>query len=53
MDGRYCNAIIRSGDVELESRGGEPSKLPRHNLKIWILTFYMRFGSYSANVMVF
>ena len=27
MDGRYCNAIIRSGDVELESRGGEPSIL--------------------------
>lgn len=27
MDGRYCNAIIRSGDVELESRGGEPSVL--------------------------
>ncbi len=27
MDGRYCNAIIRSGDAELESRGGEPSIL--------------------------
>ena len=27
MDGRYCNALIRSGDVELESRGGEPSVL--------------------------
>jgi len=27
MDGRYCNAIVRSGDVELESRGGEPSIL--------------------------
>lgn len=27
MDGRYCNAIIRSGEVELESRGGEPSIL--------------------------
>lgn len=27
MDGRYCNAIIRSSDVELESRGGEPSIL--------------------------
>lgn len=25
MDGRYCNAIIRSGDVELESRQGEPT----------------------------
>ena len=25
MDGRYCNAIIRSGDVELESRAGEPT----------------------------
>jgi ATP-dependent DNA ligase len=23
MDGRYCNAIIRSGEVELESRQGE------------------------------
>ncbi len=23
MDGRYCNAIIRGGDVELESRSGE------------------------------
>ena len=23
MDGRYCNAIIRNGDVELESRSGE------------------------------
>ena len=27
MDGRYCNAIIRSSEVELESRGGEPSIL--------------------------
>lgn len=27
MDGRYCNAIIRSGDVELESRQGEPTVL--------------------------
>jgi DNA ligase-1 len=25
MDGRYCNAIIRSGEVELESRSGEPT----------------------------
>jgi len=25
MDGRYCNAIIRGGEVELESRNGEPS----------------------------
>jgi hypothetical protein len=25
MDGRYCNAIIRSGEVELESRQGEPT----------------------------
>lgn len=25
MDGRYCNAIIRNGEVELESRGGEPT----------------------------
>lgn len=25
MDGRYCNAIIRNGDVELESRSGEPT----------------------------
>lgn len=24
MDGRYNNAIIRNGEVELESRGGEP-----------------------------
>jgi len=23
MDGRYCNAIVRNGDVELESRQGE------------------------------
>jgi ATP-dependent DNA ligase len=27
MDGRYCNAIIRSGDVELESRQGEPTTI--------------------------
>lgn len=27
IDGRYCNAIIRSGDVELESRQGEPTLL--------------------------
>jgi len=25
MDGRYCNAIIRNGDIELESRQGEPT----------------------------
>ena len=25
MDGRYCNAIIRNHDVELESRQGEPT----------------------------
>jgi hypothetical protein len=25
MDGRYCNAIIRGGEVELESRQGEPT----------------------------
>ena len=25
MDGRYCNAVIRGGDVELESRQGEPT----------------------------
>jgi hypothetical protein len=25
MDGRYMNAIIRDGDVEAESRGGEPT----------------------------
>jgi hypothetical protein len=25
MDGRYCNAIIRDGEVELESRQGEPT----------------------------
>lgn len=25
MDGRYCNAIIRAGEVELESRQGEPT----------------------------
>jgi hypothetical protein len=28
MDGRYCNAIIRSGEVELESRQGEPTIVP-------------------------
>lgn len=27
MDGRYCNAIVRSGDVELESRQGEPTTI--------------------------
>lgn len=27
MDGRYCNAIIRSGDVDLESRQGEATLL--------------------------
>ena len=27
MDGRYCNAIVRGGEVELESRAGEPSFL--------------------------
>lgn len=27
MDGRYCNAIIRGGEVELESRQGEPTIL--------------------------
>jgi hypothetical protein len=27
MDGRYANAIIRAGDVELESREGEPNIL--------------------------
>lgn len=27
MDGRYCNAIIRSGEVELESRSGEATVL--------------------------
>lgn len=27
MDGRYCNAIIRSGEVDLESRAGEPTVL--------------------------
>ena len=27
MDGRYCNAIIRNGEVELESRSGEATKL--------------------------
>ena len=25
MDGRYCNAIVRGGEVELESRQGEPT----------------------------
>ena len=25
MDGRYCNAVIRGGEVELESRQGEPT----------------------------
>lgn len=27
MDGRYCNAIVRSGDVLMESRSGEPTIL--------------------------
>jgi ATP-dependent DNA ligase len=27
MDGRYCNAIIRNGEVEMESRQGEPTIL--------------------------
>jgi DNA ligase-1 len=27
MDGRYANALIRGGEVDLESRGGEPSYL--------------------------
>lgn len=27
MDGRYCNSIIRSHEVDLESRAGEPSYL--------------------------
>lgn len=27
MDGRYCNAIIRSGEVDLESRQGEPTSV--------------------------
>ncbi len=27
MDGRYCNAVIRGGEVELESRQGEPTIL--------------------------
>lgn len=27
MDGRYCNAIIRGGEVELESRSGETTYL--------------------------
>lgn len=27
MDGRYCNAIIRAGEVDLESRQGEPTVL--------------------------
>ena len=27
MDGRYANAIVRGGDVELESRAGEPNGL--------------------------
>lgn len=27
MDGRYCNSIVRCGEVELESRAGEPSYL--------------------------
>ena len=25
MDGRYCNAVIRNGEVEMESRQGEPT----------------------------
>jgi hypothetical protein len=27
MDGRYCNAVIRNGEVEMESRQGEPTTL--------------------------
>lgn len=27
MDGRYANAIVRNGEVELESRAGEPTTL--------------------------
>jgi hypothetical protein len=27
MDGRYCNSIIRGGEVEMESRQGEPTIL--------------------------
>jgi hypothetical protein len=27
MDGRYCNAIIRNGEVELESRQGEATRV--------------------------
>jgi DNA ligase-1 len=27
MDGRYCNAIIRGGEVDLESRQGEPTSV--------------------------
>lgn len=27
MDGRYTNVLIREGDVEMESRGGEPTVL--------------------------
>lgn len=27
MDGRYCNVIIRNGEIEAESRGGETSYL--------------------------
>jgi DNA ligase-1 len=30
MDGRYANVIIRSNDVEMESRDGEPTYLPAH-----------------------
>ena len=44
MDGRYANAIIRSGDVELESRGGEPSILP--NAK-----FLKELGKYNDCVL--
>lgn len=32
MDGRYNNAIIRNGEVELESRGGEPVILTNSRL---------------------
>jgi len=28
MDGRYCNAIVEDGEVELESRSGEPNIFP-------------------------
>lgn len=34
MDGRYANAIIQGGEVELESRQGETTSIPENSLLI-------------------